>query len=143
MKSRTRHSFSLITLLLFALSVIPLQRAYQNDTKDLQSAISTIQHLQQTNQSADSSFQTAFTDTITALQTAAGLATLATIFTTDSAPQDADTQQIVISVRLSYLLPSAITVGSDLSIKKLSPDPYQFVTISYLPTPDTPPPLFC
>ncbi|SHH77323.1 hypothetical protein [Desulfofustis glycolicus] len=133
----------MITLLLFALSVIPLQLTYQNDTKDLQSAISTIQHLQQTNQSADSSFQTAFTDTITALQTAAGLATLATLFTTDSAPQDADTQQIVIPVRLPCLLPSTITVGSDLSIQKLSPDPYQFVTISYLPIPDTPPPLFC
>jgi ABC-type sulfate transport system permease component len=140
MKSRTRQTFSMITLLLFALSVIPFSGTYRNDTEDLQSAISTIQRLQQTDQSAESSFQTAFTDTLIALQTAAGFTTL---FTADTAKQEADTQQILIPVRLPYLLPSTTTVGPDLSIQNLSPNPYQFVTLYYLSAPDTPPPLFC
>jgi len=93
--------------------------------------------LQQTNPPVNSSFQTAFTDTITALRTAAGFTT---IFTATNVKQDADSPDIVVSVRLPYLLPSLAIVAPVLSIQNLSPDAYQFVSLSSYPTLETPPP---
>ena len=140
---RTRnHPFAelicIFTAVVFIFSLIPFQSFNQSgNDQDLRDVILQVQELYTSHEAAGTDFNSVFSSTIKAIQATAGLSI---VVARDTTSNDIQKSQIVVSVRLPYLLSQTITLDADRQISTLQPSTHRSFYQSHIIPPDSPPP---
>ena len=123
-------SITIVVLLLFVFSTMPLLTKQGGNSGDLRSAISHIQDLTRQADSLKQDFKIVLTHTLSSLQNAAELNTILTLAENSSKEKKTT---ITISIRLPYLLAKNYTIEgarfyTDLLPSSLSPIYKSYIT---------------
>lgn len=139
MKVWTPKFFNMMVLGIFVLSLIPLVQIQSNNKNNLQTLIAQVQGLEQSSENANLDFKVIFSDTLSTLQSVAGLRT---IISTKSSKPDSQTIYIVVHPRIPYLLLSSYSIQKIEYSQTLSSIQQAVIYQSHIISPETPPPIF-
>lgn len=123
--------------MVFVISLTPLASLNLVGTGGLRNAILQVQQLYTVNENAKVNFSKVFSSTINVLHSAAGLNT---VVTKNTKSPGSEQKQIVVSVRLPYLLPMAMPIVPAPFAEILSPIQSGIYYSSIYLAPDHPPP---
>lgn len=139
MDSKYLKSFSIVTILLFTISLFSMITTEKDGFRDLREVISKVQELEKTPLNSAPDFRVVFSKAISTMRAAAGLYT---VFSKKSRSNDAEKLQFIISVRLAYLLSENSVVFGNGFKRALPPSLWQCLYQSHITSPDLPPPIF-
>ncbi len=140
MGNRLTQSISTVTILLFLVSLTPLTISSTVEEQGLRSVISQIQQLQSTPEKLSIDFRIVFSNAITTLRSAAGLNKN---IAEEPVSSNAEKSQIIISVRLPYLLPPDLVSHIEGKVSKLPLSTWELLYQSHITCPELPPPIIC